>query len=118
MFVARVIAKLEPGGAQLSTLRVMRELGGHGIASVLYCGWATPAGIELARRYGLEPEVWGEGGNLQWVPEPRFAAWLDPRLAAVDLVHAVSIFRADAVGLDQHRAAIHRAPMQHAQQPE
>jgi hypothetical protein len=50
VFVARVIAKLEPGGAQLSTLRVMRELGGHGIASVLYCGWATPAGIELARR--------------------------------------------------------------------
>ena len=64
------------------------ELRGHGIASVLYCGWATPAGIELARRYGTEPEVWGEGGNLQWVPEPRFAAWLDPRLAAADLVHA------------------------------
>jgi hypothetical protein len=47
VFVARVIAKLEPGGAQLSMLRVMRELRGHGIASVLYCGWATPAGIEL-----------------------------------------------------------------------
>src|SRR5436305_14389640 len=30
----------------------------------------------------------GEGGNLQWVPEPRFAAWLAPRLAAADLVHA------------------------------
>jgi glycosyltransferase involved in cell wall biosynthesis len=25
---------------------------------------------------------------LQWVPEPRFAAWLDPRLRAADLVHA------------------------------
>ena len=88
MFVARVIAKLEPGGAQLSMLRVMRELRGHGIASSLYCGWATPAGIELARRHGAEPEIWGEGGNLQWVPEPRFAAWLGPRLAAADLVHA------------------------------
>src|SRR5437764_10378841 len=69
-------------------LRVMRELRGHGIASVLYCGWAAPAGVELARQYGAEPEVWGEGGNLQWVPEPRFATWLDRRLAAADLVHA------------------------------
>jgi len=69
-------------------LRVMRELRGHGISSVLYCGWATPAGIELARRHGAEPEVWGEGGNLQWVPESRFADWLGPRLAAADVVHA------------------------------
>jgi hypothetical protein len=30
---------------------------------------------------------------------------------------AVSIFRADAVGLDQHRAAAHRPPTQHAQRP-
>jgi hypothetical protein len=63
-------------------LRVMRELRGHRSASVLHCGWATPAGIELARRHGAEPEIWGDGGNPQWVPEPRFAAWLDPRLAA------------------------------------
>jgi glycosyltransferase involved in cell wall biosynthesis len=88
VLVARVIAKLEPGGAQLSMLRVMQVLRGRGIASVLYCGWATSPGIELARQYGAEPEIWGEGGNLQWVPEPRFAAWLDPRLRAVDLVHA------------------------------
>jgi hypothetical protein len=45
-------------------LRVMRELRGHEIASVLHCGWATPAGIELARRHGAEPEIWGESGNL------------------------------------------------------
>jgi glycosyltransferase involved in cell wall biosynthesis len=88
VFVARVIAKLEPGGAQLSMLRVMRELRGHGIASPLYCGWATPAGIELAVNHGFEPELWGDGGDLQWVPDPRFAAWLGPRLAAADVVHA------------------------------
>lgn len=88
MVVARVIAKLDPGGAQLSMLRVMRELRRLGIASVLYCGWATPAGIELAREYGAEPEIWGEGGDLQWVPEPRFGAWLDRRLATADVVHA------------------------------
>ena len=88
VLVARVIAKLEPGGAQLSMLRVMRELRGHGIVSVLLCGWATPAGIDLARGCGVEPEVWGEGGNLQWVPDARFAAWLGLRLAGADLVHA------------------------------
>jgi glycosyltransferase involved in cell wall biosynthesis len=88
VFVLRVIAKLEPGGAQLSMLRVLRELRGHGIESEVCCGWATPAGIELARSHGVEPEVWGEGGNLQWVPDSRFAAWLGPRLAAADVVHA------------------------------
>jgi hypothetical protein len=45
------------------------------------------AGIELARSHGAEPQVWGEGGDLQWVPDPGFAAWLAPRLAA-DVVHA------------------------------
>jgi hypothetical protein len=54
VFVARVIAKLEPGGAQLSMLRVMGELRGHGIVSPLFCGWASPAGMELARRHGAE----------------------------------------------------------------
>jgi hypothetical protein len=38
VFVARVIAKLEPGGAQLSMLR---ELRGHGIASALHSGRST-----------------------------------------------------------------------------
>jgi glycosyltransferase involved in cell wall biosynthesis len=88
VLVVRVIAKLAPGGAQLSMLRVMHELRGHGIESALCCGWATPAGIELARSHGAEPEVWGEGGNLQWVPDPRFAAWLRPRLEVADVVHA------------------------------
>ena len=64
------MAKLEPGGAQLSMLRVMAELRGRGIASELLCGWASAEGVELARRHGVEPEVWGEGGNLQWTPDP------------------------------------------------
>jgi hypothetical protein len=61
VLVARVIANPEPGGAQLSMLRVMREQRGHGLASVLYCGSATADRIELARRHGAEPEVWGRG---------------------------------------------------------
>ncbi len=47
-----------------------------------------PRGDRVARRHGAEPEIWGEGGNLQWTPAPGFAAWLAPRLAAADLVHA------------------------------
>ncbi|WP_051323850.1 glycosyltransferase [Candidatus Solirubrobacter pratensis] len=82
------MAKLEPGGAQLSMLRVMAELRGRGITSELLCGWASPEGIELARRHGAEPAIWGHDGNLQWTPALGFAAWLAPRLAAADLVHA------------------------------
>lgn len=69
-------------------LRVMADLRRRGIASPLLCGCASAAGIELARSHGGEPEIWRDGGNLQWVPEPRFAAWLGPRLAAADVVHA------------------------------
>jgi glycosyltransferase involved in cell wall biosynthesis len=84
----RVIAKLEPGGAQLSMLRVMAELGYRDIASQLLCGWASPEGLELARQHGVDPQVYGDDGNLQWVPAPRFADWLAPRLQTADLVHA------------------------------
>jgi glycosyltransferase involved in cell wall biosynthesis len=86
--IGRVIAKLEPGGAQLSLLRVARELRAHGVETRLLAGWATPEGVALARDHGFEPEVWNEGGNLQWVPDPRFPVWLAPRLEGVDLVHA------------------------------
>ena len=85
---ARVMAKLEPGGAQLSMLRVMAELRGRGIRSDLLCGWASADGLDLARRHGVEPKVWGGGGNLQWRPDAAFAAWLAPRLQGADLVHA------------------------------
>jgi glycosyltransferase involved in cell wall biosynthesis len=88
MNTVRVMAKLEPGGAQLSMLRVMVELRGRGIGSHLLCGWASADGLALARAHGVEPEVWAGGGNLQWTPDPAFAAWLVPRLQGADLIHA------------------------------
>jgi glycosyltransferase involved in cell wall biosynthesis len=86
--VVRVIAKLEPGGAQLSALRVVRGLEAHGIASRVLVGWASPEGLALAARMGVEVEVYGAGGDQQWQADPRFARWLEPRLSDAHLVHA------------------------------
>ena len=88
MLVARVVAKLELGGAQLSLLRVARALAGRGHRTWLLAGNATPAGVRLARAYGVEVEVMGSGADLQWHCDPGFAAWLAPRLASADVVHA------------------------------
>jgi glycosyltransferase involved in cell wall biosynthesis len=88
VLVARVIAKLDLGGAQLSALRVMRELEPRGIRSRLIAGWASNEGIELARRFDFECEAWNGAGDLQWRTEARFAEWLAPRLRYADLVHA------------------------------
>jgi glycosyltransferase involved in cell wall biosynthesis len=89
MLVARVIAKLEPGGAQLTAFRLSAELRRHGIETQLIAGDATAAGIRLAREYGLEPDCFRERiTGLQWTPSARFAAWLAPRLADAELVHA------------------------------
>jgi len=82
------VAKLERGGAQLSLLRVARSLAARGVTTQLLAGWASAEGVELAREYGVEPEVFGEAGNLQWVPHEGFAAWLEPRLRSADAVHA------------------------------
>lgn len=86
--VSRVLAKLEPGGAQLSVLRVIRALQHHGIASRLLVGWASPEGRAVAERMGVEVEVYGGGGDLQWKPDIDFADWLEPRLADAELIHA------------------------------
>jgi glycosyltransferase involved in cell wall biosynthesis len=86
--VVRVLAKLEPGGAQLSALRVVRGLEAEGIASRVLVGWASPEGRELAARMGVPIEVYGDGGDQQWQADPAFAAWLAPRLADAPLVHA------------------------------
>jgi glycosyltransferase involved in cell wall biosynthesis len=86
--VVRVLAKLEPGGAQLSALRVVRGLEAHGIASRVLVGWASPEGLALAARMGVPVEVYGAGGDQQWQADPRFARWLAPRLRDAPLVHA------------------------------
>jgi hypothetical protein len=86
--VVRVLAKLEPGGAQLSALRVVRGLEAEGIASRVLVGWASPEGRELAARMGVPVEVYGDGGDQQWQADPGFARWLTPRLADAPLVHA------------------------------
>ncbi len=88
MFVARVIAKLEPGGAQLSALRLTRALERHGIGCRFIAGDATPAGLRLARAHGIEVESFADGLGLQWTPSEAFADWLAPRLRGADLVHA------------------------------
>jgi glycosyltransferase involved in cell wall biosynthesis len=78
---------LEPGGAQLSALRLSRGLRPFGIDTTFLAGDATPAGIEVARAHGFEVEHFSEVRGLQWEPCPEFAEWLAPRLDGVDLVH-------------------------------
>jgi len=87
--VARVIGILEPGGAQLSAFRLSRALRAHDIEDVVFlAGDASPEGHALARAHGFAVESFGGRLGLQWEPSPAFAAWLAPRLARADLVHA------------------------------
>ena len=63
----------------------------HGVATTLLAGDATPAGLELAARYGFAADAFRVGEvveprSLQWTPEPLFADWLSSRLAPADLV--------------------------------
>jgi glycosyltransferase involved in cell wall biosynthesis len=88
MLVARIMAKLEPGGAQLSAIRLTRTLERNGIACRFIAGDATPAGLRLAREHRIEVESFADGLGLQWTPSRAFAAWLVPRLRGADLVHA------------------------------
>src|SRR5260221_14710233 len=65
----------------------------HGVATTLLAGDATPAGLELAARYGLAPDACRVSpvlppDSLQWTPAPGFAGWLGPRLAPARLGHA------------------------------
>lgn len=83
-----MVSKLELGGAQLSLLRVARALALRGHPTRLFAGAATPAGLGLARHYGVEVEVMGSDVDLQWCCEPAFADWLRPRLRGADVVHA------------------------------
>ena len=87
MVVVRSLAKLEPGGAQLSLLRVSREMAARGHTTRLLVGYATEAGVALARAHGIEPELMGAGDDLQYRCDPAFAEWLGPRLGGADVVH-------------------------------
>jgi glycosyltransferase involved in cell wall biosynthesis len=88
VLAARVVAKLELGGAQLSLLRVARALAQRGHETQLLAGNATLAGVRLARAHGIEVTVMGSEMDLQWHCDPGFARWLTPRLADADVVHA------------------------------
>src|SRR5258707_11710375 len=90
MRVVRVLGTLEPGGAQLSALRLSVALRGHGISTTLLAGDATPAGLELAARHGLQCDVFRvsevmPADSLQWTPAPEFPGWLAPRPAGAGL---------------------------------
>jgi glycosyltransferase involved in cell wall biosynthesis len=91
--IHRVIGVLEPGGAQLSMLRLARAQAVLGIETRLLAGDATPQGIALARHYGFEADVFQVHDEIghsarQWTPDTQFATWLGERMDSVDLVHA------------------------------
>jgi glycosyltransferase involved in cell wall biosynthesis len=85
--VARVIARLEPGGAQLGALRLSLALRSFGIESRVFAGEATLHGARLYRAAGIDLEVWGRASDLQYARSDAFADWLRPRLAGAHLVH-------------------------------
>jgi glycosyltransferase involved in cell wall biosynthesis len=92
MKLVRILGTLEPGGAQLSTLRLTVALRRRGIATTVLAGDATPPGLELAARYGMPVQAYRMAGSvpsasLQWTPSDDFAQWLAPRLAEADIVH-------------------------------
>lgn len=86
--LVRVIAKLEPGGAQLTALRLTRALDRHRLKITVLAGEASERGRELFARGGVPVEVWGGAAGLQYGCSAEFSEWLEPRLAAADLVHA------------------------------
>src|SRR5436190_17017826 len=89
MRLTRVIAKLEPGGAQLGVLRTSAALRQLGIETRVLAGHATREGRRLFAAAGLAPEVWPDGDPaIQYESRLEFAEWLQPRLGDADLVHA------------------------------
>jgi glycosyltransferase involved in cell wall biosynthesis len=88
MRVARVIAVLERGGAQLGALRLSLALRAHGIRSRWLAGHATREGLALFRAHGVEVEVLGGGPALQYARRRAFAERLGEALLDEDVVHA------------------------------
>ncbi|HEX4699701.1 MAG TPA: glycosyltransferase family 4 protein [Actinomycetes bacterium] len=92
MEVLRVIGVLEPGGAQLSCLRLAEAQKSLGVATRLVAGDATPPGIALAQQYGFDVEAFKIRDRIdvsprQWTPDGRFAGWLASRVGSADLIH-------------------------------
>jgi glycosyltransferase involved in cell wall biosynthesis len=85
--VLRVVAVLEPGGAQLGTLRLTEELCRRGVTTRVLAGHATDAGRRLFEERGVPVTVFGDRPALQYEPCPQFADWLTPHLALADVVH-------------------------------
>jgi glycosyltransferase involved in cell wall biosynthesis len=83
-----VIAKLEPGGAQLGALRLARELGRQGVRSHVLAGEATSEGVQLCRQHGVGVDVWNGAAGLQYACSRPFVRWLRDRLEDADVVHA------------------------------
>src|SRR5215207_3868587 len=88
MRVARVIAVLEPGGAQLGALRLSLALGAEGIESRWLAGHATREGLALFRASGVEVELLGGGPALQYARRRAFADRLAAALGGEEVVHA------------------------------
>ena len=88
MRVARVMAVLEPGGAQLGALRLSLALRARGIESRWLAGHATREGTALLRAHGIDVEVLGGGPALQYARSRSFADRLAVALDGEDLVHA------------------------------
>jgi glycosyltransferase involved in cell wall biosynthesis len=88
MRVARVIAVLEPGGAQLGALRLSLALRAHGIESRWLAGHATREGLAIFRAHGIEVELLGGGPALQYARRRLFAERLAVALRHEDVVHA------------------------------
>jgi glycosyltransferase involved in cell wall biosynthesis len=87
--LTRVIAKLEPGGAQLGVLRISSVLRQLGVETRVIAGYATREGRRQFAAAGFAPEVWPGGDPaLQYETRLDFAEWLQPRLGNADLVHA------------------------------
>src|SRR5829696_1750156 len=88
MRVARVIAVVEPGGAQLGALRLSLALRAQGIQSRWLAGHATRQGLALFHARGVDVEVLGDGPALQYARRRAFAERLAVALHDEDLVHA------------------------------
>src|SRR4051794_41782074 len=81
MRLTRVIARLEPGGAQLGIVRITPVLARLGIETRVLAGYATRAGRRLFAAAGVAAEVWRGGDErIQDDPRAEFADWLVPRL--------------------------------------